>query len=179
MRVLACVVLDRQRGAAVGVAFAQYRVDGAALDLVVAGLGVFVGVGGRGFRVVRQIEALRLQFLDGGLELGNRGADVRQLDDVGFRRDSQCAEFCEVVRYRFVSPEAFREAGENASCQRDVAGFYGDVSRCRKGFDDGQQRVGGEGRSFVGEGVDDLRTGWHYRINSLFAERAQNLEGAG
>ncbi|MCY1420912.1 hypothetical protein D9M71_365490 [compost metagenome] len=179
VRVLAGVVLDRQRGAAVRVAFAQNRVYGAALDLVVTGLGVLVSVAGRGLWVVRQIEALRLQFLDGGLELRYRGADVRQLDDVGFWRNGQGAEFCEVVRYRFVSTQAFREAGENASCQRDVAGFYGDVSRCREGFDDWQQRVGGEGRGFVSEGVDDLRTGWHYRINSLFAERAQNLEGAG
>jgi hypothetical protein len=40
VRVLAGVVLDGLRRAAVGVALAQHGVDGAALDLVVAGLDV-------------------------------------------------------------------------------------------------------------------------------------------
>ena len=45
VRVFAGVFLDGLRRAAVGVALAEDRVDGAALDLVVAGLGVLFGVG--------------------------------------------------------------------------------------------------------------------------------------
>ena len=50
VRVLAGVLLHRGGGPAVGVALAQHRVDGAALDLVVAGLDVALGVGGRARR---------------------------------------------------------------------------------------------------------------------------------
>ena len=166
VRVLARVVLDRQRGAAVGVAFTQDRVHGAALDLVVTGLGVFLGVGGGVFRVVRQGVALGLQFLDRGLQLRYRGADVRQLDDVGLRGDRQLAQFGEVIRHGFAA-QLLGEAGEDAPGQGNVAGFHGDISRSGEGFYDRQQGIGGEGGGFVGEGVDDLRAGGHIRINSL------------
>ncbi len=90
--VLAGVALHRRRGAAIGVALAQHGVDGAALDLVVAGADValLVGLGVAG--VVGQVVALVLQLLDRGLELRHRGADVRQLDDVGLGRLGQLAE---------------------------------------------------------------------------------------
>ena len=84
VRVLPGVVLDRERCAAVRVAFAQHRVDGGALDLVVAGADVRFLVGGGVVRVVRQRIALALKLRDGGLQLRRRGADVGQLDDVGF-----------------------------------------------------------------------------------------------
>ncbi|MNH10881.1 hypothetical protein D3C79_703720 [compost metagenome] len=139
VRVLACVVLDRQRGATVGVAFTQDRVHGAALDAVVASLGFFLGIGSGGFRVVRNVEALGLQFLDRGLELRYRGADVRQLDDVGFWRGCQLAQFCQVVGHLLVGAELFREGRKDAAGQRDVPGFYGDVGASGEGFDDGEQ----------------------------------------
>ncbi|MNS72177.1 hypothetical protein D3C72_1055780 [compost metagenome] len=161
MRVLAGVVLHRQRRAAVGVAFAQNRVHGAALDAVVASLGFFLGIGSGGFRVVRNVEALGLQFLDRGFELRYRGADVRQLDDVGFRGGSQLAQFRQVIAYLLLCAQLLREGGEDAASQGDVAGFDGDVSRSGEGFDDRQQRVSGEGGGFVGEGIDDLGTGGH------------------
>jgi hypothetical protein len=69
VRVLAGVVLHRGGCAAVGVALAQDRVDGAALDLVVARLDVALLVALRVLRVVGQRVALRLQLGDGGLEL--------------------------------------------------------------------------------------------------------------
>ena len=46
VRVLACVVFHRQRCAAVGVAFAQYRVYGAAHDFAVTRFDVFLGISG-------------------------------------------------------------------------------------------------------------------------------------
>ncbi|MNO52065.1 hypothetical protein D3C76_424740 [compost metagenome] len=159
--VLAGVVLDRQRRAAVGVAFAQHRVHGGTLDAVVAGTGFFFFRGGRLVGVVRDVEALALQFLDRGLELRYRGADVRQLDDVGFRGGSQLAQFRQVIAYLLLCAQLLREGGKDTAGQGDVASFDGDVSRSGEGFDDRQQRVGGEGGGFVGEGIDDLGTGGH------------------
>ena len=138
VRVLACVVFDRQRCAAVGVAFAQYRVYGAAHDFAVTRLDVFLGVSRRGVRVVRDVEALCLQFLDGSLQLRNRGADVRQLDDVGFRGNSQGAQFGEVVCYGLVT-QLLGEAGEDAACQRDVARLNVNISAGGESLDDRQQ----------------------------------------
>ncbi len=160
MRVLARVVLDRQRGAAIGVAFAQNRVHGAALGLVVACAGFFFRVSGRVFRVVRNVVALILKLLDGRLQLRDRGADVRQLDDVGLWRSGQFAQLGEMIRHFFVGKQ-FREAGKNTARQRNVACFHVDIGGCRERFDNRQQGVGGEGRSFVGEGVDDLRAVGH------------------
>src|SRR5450830_149940 len=138
VRVLACIVLDRQRCAAVRVAFAQYRVHGAALDLVVTCAGFFFRVGGYGFRVVRQSVALGLQFLDRRLQLRGRGTDVRQLDDVGFRRNGQGAQFGEVVRYGF-GAQLLGEACEDARGEGDVAGFHGNISGSGEGLYDRQQ----------------------------------------
>ena len=61
VRVVAGVLLDRLRRAAVGVALAEDRVDRAALDLVVAGAGVAVVVGLRLVGVGRQFVALGLR----------------------------------------------------------------------------------------------------------------------
>jgi hypothetical protein len=66
VRVLAGVFLDGLRRAAVGVTFAQDRVHGRADALAVACLDVFFFVGLRIGRVVGQVVALALQFLDGG-----------------------------------------------------------------------------------------------------------------
>src|SRR5471032_1656199 len=138
VRVLARIVLDRQRCAAVGVPFAQYRVHGAALDLVVTCTGFFFRVGGYGFRVVRQVEALGLQFLDGSLQLWGRSADVRQLDDVGFRGNGQVAQFGEVVRHG-LGAQLLGEACEDARGQGNVAGFHGNISGSGEGLYDRQQ----------------------------------------
>jgi len=138
VRVLAGIVLDRQRRTAVGVAFAQYRVHGAALDLVVTCTGFFFRVGGYGFRVVRQGVALGLQFLDRRLQLRGRGADVRQLDDVGFRGNGQVAQFGEVVRYGLVA-QLLGEACEDAPGERNIAGFHGNISGSGEGLYDRQQ----------------------------------------
>ncbi|RMS09931.1 hypothetical protein ALP75_201126 [Pseudomonas syringae pv. actinidiae] len=159
--VLARVILDRQRGTAIGVAFAQHRVHGAALGLVVTCAGFFFRVSGRFFRVVGNLVALILKLLDGRLQLRDRGADVRQLDDVGFWRSGQFAQLGEMIRHLLIGAKRLREAGKNTARQRDVARFHVDIGGGCESFDDRQQRVGGEGRSFVGEGVDDLRAVGH------------------
>ncbi|MNV49806.1 hypothetical protein D3C71_1417740 [compost metagenome] len=156
MRVLAGVVLDRQRRAAVRVAFAQHRVHRAALDLVVARLDVARDVVGRHVRVVRQCEALVLQFLDRGLQLRHRGADVGQLDDVRVRGGRQLAQFGQVIGFFLVVFQVIREQGQDTAGQRDVAGFHGDAGGGGVGLDDRQQRLRGQERGFIGERVENL-----------------------
>ncbi|MNO97285.1 hypothetical protein D3C76_889860 [compost metagenome] len=161
MRVLAGVGLDRGRGAAVGVAFAQDRVHGAAQDLGVAGADFLLFVGLRVFREVRDAVAQRLQFGDGALQLRYGGADVRQLDDVGFRRSGQGSQVGQVVFDPLVGVELVGEGGKDAPSKGDVAGFDIYVGGGGEGFDDGEKRVGSEGGSFVSEGVGNLRTSGH------------------
>src|SRR5690606_8696510 len=143
VRVLAGVVLHRQRGAALGVAFAQHRVHGAALDLVVAGLDVLLAVAGRRFRVVGQGVALVLQLLDGGLQLRDRGADVGQLDDVGVGSGGQLAQLGQVVGDALFGAEKIGEGGEDASGEGNVACFYLDAGGLGERLDDRKQGVGG------------------------------------
>src|SRR5690606_19784461 len=147
----------RGRCAAVGIALAQHRVDRRALDPVVAGLDVLFLLVLRRVRVVRQRVALRLQFLDRRLQLRHRGGDVRQLDDVGFRALGQLAQLGQVVADLLVLAQVVRELRQDAAGQRDVPGFDLDAGGGGEGLDDGQQRLGGQERRFVGQGIDDLR----------------------
>ena len=98
MRVLARVALDRGRRAPVRIALAQHRVHRAAEHLRILRLDRLFRVVLRGLGIVGDLVALRLQFLDGGGQLADRGADVGQLDDVGLGPERQLAEFREVVR---------------------------------------------------------------------------------
>jgi hypothetical protein len=109
VRVAAGVVLHRGGGATVGVALAQNRVHGAALDLVVAHADVALLVGLRVVRVVGQGEALGLQLGDRGLELRHRGRDVGQLDDVGLGGRREVAELGEGVADALVLGEVLGE----------------------------------------------------------------------
>ncbi len=163
VRVLAGVGLHRGRRATVGVAFAQDRVHGAAEDLRVACANLFLFVGLRVFREVGNLVAQALQLGDRAFQLGHRGADVGQLDDIGVGRGGQDRQAGEVVFDTLVGVEAVGEVGQDASCKRDVAGLDVDAGGRGKGLDDGEERVGGERRCFVGEGVGDLRADGHLR----------------
>ena len=125
VRVLAGVLLDRVRRPAVGVALAQHRVDGRALDPVVAGADVALLVGGRIVRVVRDVVALRLQLGDRRLQLGDRRRDVRQLDDVRLGPLGQLAELGEGVADALVVAQALGEQGQDAPGEGDVARLDG------------------------------------------------------
>src|SRR6185295_3076420 len=85
MRMLSGMSLHGERRAAIGVAFAQNRIDGTAFDFVVASLDVLLCIVLRIFWVLGKLVALTLQFLDGGVQLGKRRADIRQLDDIRLR----------------------------------------------------------------------------------------------
>ncbi len=173
VRVLACVGLDCRRGATVGVAFAQNGVHRAAQHLAIAGAHFFFRIGLRVFGVVGNVVAQSLQLGDGSLELRYRGADVGQLDDVGFGRGGQFGELGKIVLDALVGTQLIGKACEDAPGKRDVACFDVDVSGGCEGFHDGKQRVGSECWCFVGEGVDNFRTGGHWQY-SLLAGRALN-----
>jgi len=156
VRILAGVVLDRQRRAAVGIAFAQHRIHGRTLDLVVTGLDGLLVVIGRGIRVIRQLIALGLQFLDRGFELRDRGADIGQLDDVGFRGLGQFAQFGQMIANALGFVQVFRKARNDAASQGNVSGFNGNARRLCERLHDGEQRCSCQRRRFVGLGVDDF-----------------------
>src|SRR5690606_31219171 len=137
VRMVAGIGFNRRRRTAVGVPLAQDRVDGAALDLVVAAEGVALGVVGRIVGVVGDGEPACLQLAYGGLELRHRGADVGQLDDVGFRLVGQVAQVPKVVSDALFVGQPVGELRQDAAGQRDVAGLDGDACRGCVGLDDG------------------------------------------
>ena len=75
--------LDRKRRTAVGVTFAQHRVDGAPQDPGEALVEPLLGVVARVLGVFRNVVAVRPELSDRLLDLRNRGRDVGQLDDDG------------------------------------------------------------------------------------------------
>ena len=157
VRVLPRVLLDRLGCATVRVAFAQHRVHRAAQAFGVAlSDGLFL-VGLRILRIVRKRVALALQFLDGGHELWHRGADVRELDDVGVWQLRQPAKLGQVVRHTLLFGQVIGKLGQDACRHRDVTGLDLDAGRLGKGAHDRQKGVGRKQRRLVGQRVDDGR----------------------
>ena len=160
VRIVAGVLLDGAGRAAVGIALAQDRIDDATEYLGVAGLDVLLGVRRRIVRIVRNVVALALQFLDRGLELRDRGGDVGQLHDVGFGPQRELAEFGEFVVDPLRRGELLGETGEDAAGQRNVFQLHGHTRRADKGFDDRQQRIGRERWGFIDLCPHDFEI-WH------------------
>ena len=157
VRVLLREVLDRERGAAVGVALTQDGVDGGAEDVGVGRGDLLLLVGARVVRVVRQVVALTLELGDGRLELRHGGRDVGQLDDVGLGRLGELAETGEVVGDALLVGQPVGELGEDAAGERDVARLQLHTGARGEALDDREQRVGGQCRRLVDLGPDDLR----------------------
>ena len=109
------------------------------------------------FRVLRNRVAVGAQFRDGFLQLRHRGRDVRELDDVRLRLERERAEFREVVGDALLRLQEFREDGEDARGDGDVARPDVDARVFGEGLHDRQERVGGEGGRLVGLGVNDGR----------------------
>jgi hypothetical protein len=139
VRVLARVFLDRRGDTPIGVAFAQHRIHGAAQHARVSRLDRFLGVVLRVFRVVGNGVPLRLQLVDRRLELRHRGADVRQLDDVGLGRLRQLAQLRQVVRLPPIRRKQVGEAGQDSAGQRNVARLDDHVRGPRERLDDREQ----------------------------------------
>ena len=161
VRVLARVVLHRLRGAAVGVSFAQHGIDRAPLHLVIALLGLSFLIIPRRIRIIGQGKTLLLQFGDGGFELRDRSADVRQLDDVGLGLEGESAEFRECIGSLLRRREAIGKGRKDPSGQRNVPEFDVDSRVFGEGLDDRQKGISREQRGFVGLGVNDGRLGRH------------------
>ena len=117
-----------------------------------------------------------MQLGDGAFELRYRRADVRQFDDIGVWRGGQYGKLGEVILDLLVCTQLIGKARQDSTCQGDVARFDGDICGGSEGFYNGKKRIGGQGRGFVGEGIDDLRTGGHLELTLFFAERAQKLD---
>ncbi|MPM92702.1 hypothetical protein SDC9_139837 [bioreactor metagenome] len=158
MGVLLGVVLDGGRSAAVRIAFTQHRVHRRADALGIARLDVLFGIGLRVLRIVGDLVALALEFLDRFLQLAHRCRDVGQLDDVGFGRQRELAQFSQVVGNALFLGQQFRELAQNTGCHGNVA--FGDFNTGigRKTANNGQERRGGQTWGFVGQGVDDFRS---------------------
>ena len=157
VRMRAGIFLDRGRGAAIRVAFAQDRVDGAAENLGVARLDLFLGVIIGGFGIVRDAVSLGLQFLDGSLQLRERGADIGELDDIGFRLLREFAQLGQIVGLLLSGRQILREIRENSARQGYVPRLDGDTGNPGKSLYDGQQRIGRERRGFVNFRPNDFR----------------------
>ncbi len=168
VRMLPRVFLHRGGGPSVGVAFPQHRVHGASQHLRVARLDRLLRGARRILGIVRHLVALRLQLSDRGLELRDRRADVRQLDDVGFGPLRQLAQLRQPVRYSLGRGQAFRETGENSSRQGDIRRFDGDAGASGEFPDDRQQRVGGQRGRFVDLCPDDLPCSRCHSVASLW-----------
>ncbi len=153
------VLFDRVRHAAIRISLAQHRVDRTAQDFRVARLHFLLRLVLRLFGIVRNAISLRLQFADRSFQLRLRGADVRQLHDIGIGGLRKLAELLQIVRLPLRRGQVFGEVRENAAGEGDVPRLY----RERCGFDeslnDRQEGIGRKCRCFVSEGIDDLRVG--------------------
>ena len=93
MRILTGVLFNGARSAAIGVALTQHWVDGAAEYFRIALADRFFFVSAWIVGEVGNCVSLGLQLFDGRFGLGDGGADVWQLDDVGFGRFGQLTKF--------------------------------------------------------------------------------------
>ena len=157
MRVRLRVSLDGRGDAAVGIAFAQHRVDRAAEDLRIPGPDVPRRVVARLLGIVRHGMALVLQFGDGGRQLRHGRTDVGQLDDVGFGLLDQRAEFGEIVAAPLTGREILRKRGQNPPGKRDVPRLDGNPGRPRERFEYGQEGVRRKQRRLIRQRVYDIR----------------------
>ena len=140
VRMAARIRLHGAGGAAVGVALAQHRIDGAAQHLAVAGADFLVRRRRVAVGIVGNVVALALQFLDRGLELRDRGGNIGELDDVGFRLHRQLAELGELVVDLLLGLQLVGEVGDDAAGQRNVLQLHLHAGRAHEGLDDRQQR---------------------------------------
>ncbi len=118
-----------------------------------------------------------LQLGDGRLQLIHRGADVGQLDDIGGCFLGQVAKLAKRIRNALLGREVVTELGEDAGGDRDIALFDIDPGRCGEGFNDRQQRLGGQQRRFVGKRVDDRRAFSVHGVGVLNTRQARIRNG--
>ena len=170
------VFLDGVGRAPVGVALPQYGVDGAAQHSGKARLDLAFRIGGRFVGVVGNGVALFLQLPDGAFQLGNGGADVGQLDDVGARLFAQLGAHIQVVGDLLFVREVIGEIGDDAAGQRNVPGLQLHAGAVGKGPENRQQRMGGQRRRLIDFGVDYLGRFRHFPLLGDFMGRLAPAE---
>ena len=149
MRIVARVLLHGAGGAAVGIALAQHRIDGAAEHLAVAGADFLIRWRRVAVRIVRHVVTLALQLLDRSLQLRDRGGDVGQLDDVGLGAHRKLAKFGELVVNLLRWRQFVGEVGDDAASQRNVLQLHLHAGRPDEGFDDRQKGKRSKRRCFI------------------------------
>ena len=134
--------------------------------------------------LVWHLEALRLQLSDGGGQLGNRGRDVRQLDDAPLRGLCKLSQPCQVIRLslflsiKLKSQNSFavtgnlcqvlRKGGKDSACKRDVSQLHSDPCRLGKPESDEDEDVDGE-----------YQDPYHYYENGLNNMVSEGLKTSG
>ena len=83
--------------AAVGIAFAENWIHRRAENFRVARAGIFFNICDRCLREVRKRITFGLKLGDSSLELGDRSADVWQLNDICLWEECQCTKFGQVI----------------------------------------------------------------------------------
>ena len=156
MRMLPGVVLYDQGDTPVGVALAQHWIDSATEYFRVTVTDGLLGIVPGLRRVVWNVEALRLQFVDRGDQLRNGRADIRQLDNVGVGTFREFPKLSERIAVLLLGFQVLRKTRENSGSERNVASFDIDSRRICERFDDGQERASGQGGCFVGFRIDYL-----------------------
>ena len=181
VRIVASVLLHRGGRAAVGIAFAQHRVDDAAEHLAVAGLDLLLGFRRRIVWIIRNVVALALQLLDRGLQLRDRGGDVGQLDDVGLGPQCELAEFGEFVVDPLRGRQLLREICDDATGERDVLQLHGHARCAHESLDDRQLGIGRERRGFIDLCPHDFEIGMLAPLVAglVWADRKLNIGGRG
>ena len=156
---LAGIFLHCFRGATVGVPLAENGIHGTSLDLIVIGTNRLFALGLRVIRIIRELVSLGLQLSDRGLQLRNGGADVRKLDDIRLGLKCQCTQLCQGISDSLILCEKIGESGDDAPGQGDVAEFDSDPGMLCERLHDRQERIGGQGGSLVGLGIEN---GWQF-----------------
>ncbi len=156
MRVGLGVFLDRFGRATVRVALAQDGVHGRPFQAVIAFAHVFFGVGLRGFGVIGDGIALTLQFLDRVGQLRHRCRHVGQFDHIGGGGFYQLAQFGQIIGNLLIGFQVIGKGGQDARCDRNVAGGHVDIGGAGECADDRQQGCAGQFGGFVNDGIDDV-----------------------
>ena len=159
VRMLAGIFLDRLGGTAIGISLTEDGIDRTALDLVIAGANLLVGVVLGIIGIIRELVSLGLELGDRGLELRYGGADVGEFDDICLRLEGQGAKLCQRVADPLILGQELGEIRNNTACERDISEFHRDSGVLRKSLDDWQEGIGGERGSLVGGGIEDGRLG--------------------
>ena len=150
------VLLDRRGRPAIRVPFPYHRIDRAAQHPGIARLNLPFRLGRRLVGVVRNIVPLVLQLRDGGLQLGYRGADIGQFDQVRRRLQAQLAAHPQIIGDLLLVRQVVGKIGDDAPRQGNVPSFQLNAGAPGKSLENRQQRVRGQGRRFIGFSVNDF-----------------------